>query len=85
MISRLKLNKKEVITDHFKGLFNFHSTTNDPNTDIEKQKYARVCPSLSVPIKKSVDCGKDSLTVERNTMKIPIVKAVIVKRYLGTY
>ena len=85
MISRIKLNNKEVITDHFNGFFNFHSATNDPKTDIEKQKYAKMCPSLSIPINKRVDCGKDRRTVEKKTMKIPMLKATIEKKYLGTY
>jgi len=83
MISRIKLNRKDMVMVHFKGYFNFQSTTDEPNTNNEKQKYAKICPILSIPITKSVDCGKDKRAVERNTINIAMLKLAIEKRYLG--
>jgi hypothetical protein len=51
--------------------------------DNEKQKYAKMCPILSIPITKSVDCGKDKRAVERNTINIAMLKLAIEKRCLG--
>ena len=84
MISRIKLNRKDMVIVHFKGFFNFQSTTDEPNTDNEKQKYAEVFPILYLPITKSVDCGKDKRAVERNTMNIAVLKLAMEKRCLGT-
>ena len=52
--------------------------------DNEKQKYAKMCPILSIPIIKSVDWGKDKQAVEKNTINIAMLKPAIEKRYLGT-
>lgn len=83
MISRIKLNRKDMVIVHFNGFFSFQSTTDEPNMDNEKQKYAKMCPILSIPITKSVDCGKDKRAVERNTINIAMLKLAIEKRYLG--